>query len=201
MQLFILYDIIKENTVRDIGQQLYGVISVKAKKYTCCFFGHRKIEITDGLVNRLTEIVEDLIIEKEINTFLFGSKSEFDKLCLKVVTELKKKYPHIRRIYVRAEFPYIDENYKAYLLKSYDYTYYPKQLINAGKAVYVERNYDMIDNSNYCIIFYDENYMIPRRKNSKRDLYDYLPVSGTKRAYDYAIKKELQITNVCPTPC
>ena len=172
------------------------MIIVESKEHTCCFFGHRKIEVTDELVNRLKEVVEDLIVEKKIDTFLFGSKSQFDKLCLMVVTEFKKKYPHIRRIYVRAEFPYIDEDYTAYLLKSYDHTYYPERMINAGRAAYVERNYEMIDNSGYCVIYYDENYMPPRRKNSRRDLFDYQPNSGTKRAYDYAVKKNLKILNI-----
>ena len=169
---------------------------MESKKYICCFFGHRKIEVTDELVGHLNKVVEDLITEKKVDTFLFGSKSQFDKLCLHIVTELKKEYPHIRRIYVRAEFPYIDESYTSYLLKRYDHTYYPERMINAGKAAYVERNYEMIDNSSYCIIYFDENYMPPRRKNSKRDLFDYQPKSGTKLAYDYAVKKKLKIVNL-----
>ena len=153
-----------------------------SKENTCCFFGHRKINVNDELISRLTEAVEDLITEKKVDTFLFGSKSEFDKLCLNVVTKLKNKYPHIRRIYVRAEFPYIDEDYTAYLLQSYDHTYYPERIINAGKAAYVERNYEMIDSSGYCIIYYDENYPLPK--------------SGTKRAYDYAVKKNAAVINL-----
>ncbi len=164
--------------------------------YTCCFFGHRRIEATDELASRLKEIIEGLIIEKKVDTFLFGSKSEFDRLCLRVVTELKRTYPHIRRIYVRAEFPYVDKSYTTNLLKRYDRTYYPERMIQAGKAAYVERNYEMIDNSHYCVIYYDENYRPPRRKNSKRDLCDYQPNSGTKRAYDYAQKKGLKIVNI-----
>ena len=148
------------------------------------------------MVSCLNEVVKDLIIEKKVDTFLFGSKSQFDKLCLGVVTEFKKKYPHIRRIYVRAEFSYIGEDYTAYLLKRYDHTYYLERMINVGKAAYVERNHDMIDNSGYCVICYDENYMPPRRKNSRRDLFDYQPSSGTKRAYDYAVKKGLKIVNI-----
>ena len=166
------------------------------KLHTCCFFGHRKIEVTDELVSRLKEGIEELIIEKRVDTFLFGSKSEFDRLCLSVVTELKKKYPHIRRIYVRAEYPYIDEEYTAYLLKRYDQTYYPDRMIKAGRAAYVERNYEMIDNSSYCIIYYDENYMPPRGKNGKSDLFDYQPKSGTKLAYDYAVKNGLKIVKM-----
>ena len=167
-----------------------------SNEHTCCFFGHRKIEFTDDLVSRLKEIVEDLIVEKKVDTFLFGSKSQFDKLSLAVVTELKKKHPHIRRIYVRAEFPYIDEDYTAYLLEMYDHTYYPERMINAGKAAYVERNYEMIDSSSYCVIYYNENYRPPRRNNSRRDLFHYQPSSGTKLAYDYAVKKGLKVINV-----
>ena len=169
---------------------------MKSKKHTCCFFGHRKIKVTDDLVNRLKDIVEDLIIKNEVDVFLFGSKSMFDELCLKVVTELKQKYPHIRRIYVRAEFPYIDEDYRSYLLKSYDHTYYPDRIIKAGKAAYVERNYEMIDNSSYCVIYYDKNYKPPKRKNSKSDATEYQSNSGTKLAYDYAVKKGLEIANL-----
>ena len=40
------------------------VIAMEAKEHTCCFFGHRKIEVTDNLVSRLKEIVEDLIVRK-----------------------------------------------------------------------------------------------------------------------------------------
>ena len=154
---------------------------MNTKATTCCFFGHRKITLTDELVRNLRIAIEHLIVEKKIDTFLFGSKSDFDELCLTTVTELKNKYPHIKRIYVRAEFPYIDEKYQSYLLNKYDKTYYPDRLLNAGRAVYVERNYEMIDKSNYCICYYDGNYK-PQKRNS-----------GTKIAYDYASKKDLQI--------
>ena len=166
------------------------------KLYTCCFFGHRKITETDELKSKLYNEIETLITYKKVHTFLFGSKSQFDDLCYKIVTELKEKYQHIKRIYVRAEFPNIDASYKEYLLESYEDTYYPSKMIDAGKAAYVERNYEMIDNSRYCICYYDENYMPPRRKNSRRDLLDYQPKSGTGIAFDYARKKELNIINL-----
>ena len=166
------------------------------KDKACCFFGHRKINETPELTERLESVIESLIKEKAVNIFYFGSKSEFDSLCLKVVTDLKEKYPHIKRIYVRAEFPYIDDSYKKYLLESYEDTYYPEKMINAGRAAYVERNYEMINNSRYCICYYDENYMPPRRKNSRRDLTDYQPKSGTRMAFDYANKRNLMIYNV-----
>ena len=154
------------------------------KTTTCCFLGHRTIKETEELKERLYEIVERLIVEKSVDTFLFGSKSRFNSLCLSIVTKIKEKYPHIKRVYVRAEFPYIDEEYKSYLLKSYEDTYYPEHIIGSGRAAYVERNYEMIDKSHYCIVYYDEPNAPTTRK------------SGTKIALDYAIKKGKQIINI-----
>ena len=149
------------------------------KKRICCFFGHRKIAKTEKLKIKLYDVVENLIVNEDINIFLFGSKSQFDDLCLEIVTELKEKYSYIKRIYVRAEFAEISDDYKNYLFQYYDDTYYPAKVVNAGKASYVKRNFEMIDNSSFCVVYYDKNYLPPKRRNSKRDLTDYQPKSGT----------------------
>ena len=166
------------------------------KKHSCCFFGHRKINETPELTERLTRTVETLITDKDVRTFYFGSKSQFDDLCHKVVTKLKEKYSHIKRIYVRSAFQHIPDWYEDSLLKHYECTYFPEHMENAGKASYVERNQEMINKSDFCVVYYDENYAPPRRKNSRRDLSDYQPKSGTKVALDYAIKKRICIKNV-----
>ena len=153
------------------------------KENTCCFFGHREIKQTEKLRTSLVAIIEKLILEKEVNTFLFGSKSCFDTLCYSVVTRLKEKHPHIKRIYVRAEYPYISDKYKDYLLERYEDTYYPERINNSGKAIYVERNCELIDNSFYCVVYFDEQNAPTTSK------------SGTKIALDYAVKKGKCIIN------
>ena len=162
----------------------------------CCFFGHRKINETPELVERLTRETEALITENEVNIFYFGSKSQFDDLCHKVTTELKEKYPHIKRVYVRAAFQHIPDWYEDSLFKHYEDTYFPEHMENAGRASYVERNQEMINKSDFCVVYYDENYAPQRRRNSKRDLTDYQPKSGTHIAYDYAVKKKREIINL-----
>ena len=149
-------------------------------KNTCCFLGHRKIEITNELRKKLYNIIEKLIIEENIDTFLFGSKSQFDDLCYQVINELKADYPYIKRIYVRAQFPYINNNYKTYLLQSYEETYYPNNILKAGKSVYVERNCEMINKSKFCIMYFNENYVPPRRNKRNTDLTDYQPKAVQK---------------------
>ncbi|MBR6523759.1 MAG: hypothetical protein IKT39_04030 [Clostridia bacterium] len=59
----------------------------------------------------------------------------------------------------------------------------------------MERNQEMINKSKFCVVYYDENYLPPWRKNSRRDLFDYQPKSGTKVAYEYAVKKKKHIIN------
>ena len=148
---------------------------------TACFFGHRAIDETEDLKRSLTAAIENLIAAEEVDTFLFGSKSRFDSLCLELVTALKEKYPYLKRVYVRAEYPEITEEYKAYLLRSYEDTYYPEKLRNAGRAAYVERNRELIERSRFCIVYYSETHSPATRK------------SGTKAALDYAVKKERRI--------
>ena len=151
------------------------------KENTCCFIGHRTINETEELKKQLIATIEGLITEEEVDTFLFGSKSRFDSLCLALVGGLKEKYPHVKRIYVRAEFPDIGDEYREYLLKLYEDTYYPEKILGAGSAVYVERNREMIDNSRFCIVYYDKAGAPFARK------------SGTKAALDYARKQGKEV--------
>ena len=150
---------------------------------TCCFFGHREINETNELKSRLYAITEELITLCGVDTFLFGSKSRFNGLCYETVSKIKEKYPHIKRIYVRAEYPYITDDYKNYILEGYEDTYYPENMIGAGRIAYVKRNREMIDKSKFCVIYFDECCKPVNRK------------SGTEVALKYAAKRGRRIIN------
>ncbi|MBE5737540.1 MAG: DUF1273 domain-containing protein [Clostridiales bacterium] len=159
-----------------------------------CFIGHRKIEKKEELTLSLKEIVVSLI-NKGVTTFLFGSMSEFDTLSLKVVSELKKEYPFIKRVYVRSAYQNVSKSYQEYLLKFYEQTYFPPKIEKAGKYSYVERNYEMIDNSTYCVFYYNENYAPQANGKLKQDKI-LMRKSGTKTAYNYAVRKKKEIINL-----
>jgi len=145
------------------------------------FLGHRSINESDQLKKRLCVLIEKLILEEGVSTFLFGSKSQFDGLCLELVSQIQKRYPHIKRVYVRAEYPVISERYRGYLLENYEETYYPKKIEGAGRLAYVERNFEMIDKSDFCIVYFDNSNAPTTRK------------SGTRVALDYIIKKKKKL--------
>lgn len=176
----------------------------------CSFFGHRKIEVTEELKQRTKETIEDFIVNQNVRTFLFGSRSDFDDLCHLIVTELKEKYPNINRIaYTCQSETCVLESERAAQEKSYSQLLKRevhllgveeerehKGKYTAGKASYVERNQAMIDDSDYCVFYYDEAYQPEMRKYSKRSLTFYQPKSGTKLAYDYAKRKKKTIINL-----
>lgn len=70
---------------------------------------------------------------------------------------------------------------KTIFIKSYEETLFPKKIIGAGGSIYIERNFEMINNSRFCIVYFDEQNMSERRK------------SGTGIALDYAVKKGKRI--------
>lgn len=166
----------------------------------CCFIGHRKIERTDEMVERLKDIINDLIFNKGVKTFLFGSRSQFDDLCHEIVTELQTKKMEIKRIMYTCHSEYavkreekedLEKIWSKLLkrdvkLKDYDGSMMSDRIFSAGKASYVERNQDMIDASDYCIFYYNSQYLPPKRKYSKRSVGEYQPKSGTELAYEYA---------------
>ena len=159
-----------------------------------CFIGHRNVNKTEKLYLLLKETIKTLI-NQGATSFFFGSKSNFDNLSWEIVTELKSIFPFLKRIYVRSAYQNIKKFYSDYLLKFYEESYFPKKIEKAGRYSYVERNYEMIDNSDYCIFYYNENYE-PEPKISKKAYFPQKIKSGTKIAYEYAVNKNKNIINL-----
>ena len=164
---------------------------------SCCFIGHRNVQETAELYEKIKQTLLRLIQEEDVVFLFFGSKSSFDSLCLKVATEIKSIYPHIQRVYVRSCYQTIESWYRKSLLKEYDDTIIPDGVADAKQASYVKRNRAMIDASDFCVFYYDEDYQPPIKKPYKRSFYTYRPNSGTKVAYEYATKKKKQTINLC----
>lgn len=152
---------------------------------TCCIIGHRDIEKTKELELKVKRIVTELIEKENVTEFLFGSKSEFADFCYGIITKYKNNCSKLKRIYVRAEYPIISDDYYKYLKTFYEDSYfYGEKLIN-NRFSYIRRNQVMIDKSDFCIFYFNERYT-PKTKTQ----------SGTWIAYKYAIKKGKKILNV-----
>ena len=185
-----------------------GVFFMSEK--TCCFIGHRNVPDTEKLRERIRETVLKLINDENATLFLFGSRSDFDSICHDVVTELQEVYPNIKRIAYtcrhetatmkedKAEKERIWSNIlkRPVRFRDYDAEYEHPTKYTSGRANYVERNQAMINDSDFCIFYFDETYKPPRRKYGKSYLSDYQPKSGTATAFAYAVRKKKRMYNL-----
>ena len=176
----------------------------------CCFIGHRKIPSDVSIEKSVRDVIEMLILKENVRIFNFGSRSDFDTLCHSIVTDLKEKYNDIqRRAYtcrsetctLESEREYWEEIYSHFekrpvTLLGVEEEVEHKTKYSSGKASYVERNYAMIDDSDFCVFYYNEKYQPQKRKESKRSIGTYQPKSGTKIAYDNAKRKNKKIINI-----
>ncbi len=149
----------------------------------CSFFGHREIVIDSKLKQQIKETIILLILKENVCIFYFGGFGDFDECCWEIVTELKKTYSHIKRVYCleKEDWQYrknkrpkrlADDRYEdfIYLPLTFDYWY---------TAIYY-RNCAMIEYSDF-VVFYAEE-----KENS-----------GAYKAYKYAVKKKKKIINFC----
>lgn len=158
----------------------------------CSFIGHRAVADRAKVASIVKAQLVSLIETKGVNTFLFGSRSEFDDICHEVVTELREHYPGIERIAYtcKSEWACMENEreehergfsklmHKAVSLKGYESEVEFDKKNTAGRASYIERNQAMIDDSDYCIFYFNEGYS---PHGSTR--------SGTKIAFNYAMRK------------
>lgn len=136
---------------------------------TCTFFGHRQIwENIDGA---LTELLADLIEKQGITNFYVGNQGDFDKIVIRVLKSLRKRYSTIYYTVVLAYLP------KRSLY--YADTIYPEGLEEVPpKYAIIKRNQWMIEQSDVVVTYI--NY----------------PVGGAMKARIYAEKLGKRIINI-----
>lgn len=175
-----------------------------------CFIGHRTIDNAEQIKNKLHHTITTLI-ENGADTFLFGSRSDFDALCHRVVTELQEQFPNLKRIcyntqhetvFISKEERKSYEQFFSHMVKhevhftDYEESVSSKISINANKNTYIMRNKEMIDNSDVCVFYFNKDYLPPKRKTSNKFLPDHQPKSGTSIAFAYAMRSKKQIYNI-----
>lgn len=175
-----------------------------------CFIGHGTITDAEQVKIRLTETVTKLI-KDGIDTFLFGSRSEFNDICWCVVTELQEKFPNIKRIKFNAphevaftskaerencEMLFLHFAHKETHYTDYEEAFDSEKSSRAGKTAYIMRNEEMIDRSDVCVFYYNKDYLPPKRKPTNKYQPERQTKSGTAIACAYATQKKKRIINI-----
>lgn len=177
---------------------------------SCCFIGHRKIEVSNLLEEKLKRVLIYLIEKQGVTNFLFGSKSQFNDFCHVVVTKLQQKYFYIKKIaytcksesvILSSEKEKWEQIYSKFFKKQINLFCYEQEAMyktkyKSNKASYIERNFAMIDDSDFCVFYYDEKYFPPQKDSNKKSYINSNKKSGTKIAYQYAKRKNKRIIRI-----
>lgn len=160
---------------------------------------YRDRELTVKLTDKVKKIVEKLIVENGAEEFLFASGITFNRICLDVVTELKIKYPHIRRIFITMYKVYRKRD-RDYLMKCFDSLKEPENSREKGQFPSIKANQKIIDECDYLIAYYDKNAKCKYcyYEDVKISLNDNQtqPKSEIKVALNYAFSNNVDFVNL-----
>lgn len=148
---------------------------------SCSIFGHSKIEITDSLKEKIYLTFERLVERENVGYFYFGGLGEFDDLCWQVVTDLKWKYPNIKRIFCLSDPRHQRASKRPKWLKKEDYE----------EIVYLDLNFDYW----YSRIYY-RNVEMVNRSDFVVFYVEHSEGSGAYKILKYAVMKKKQIINI-----
>lgn len=125
-------------------------------KVACCF-GHRDI-FREGS-DTLDLVVERLIVDENVKTFMTGGMGQFDSKFAASVRRLKLKHPDIELFLVLPYFSNALNTYKNYYEEMYDEIIVPDAVIGAHpKSAITKRNRWMAEKSDFIVGFVHRDF-------------------------------------------
>ena len=121
----------------------------------CVFFGHRFILDKGPVKARLTEVILDLIRNKNVDEFWLGGYGDFDHLAFEVLCDIQKEYPAIKRVLALAYFPKDQEDYD-WKKRFYDHVFCPEGIEEGPlRFAICRRNKWLAQNADFVVCYVD----------------------------------------------
>ncbi|MBQ8194325.1 MAG: DUF1273 family protein [Oscillospiraceae bacterium] len=121
------------------------------KQTTATVIGHNECRDVDTDHLR-AELIQ--LINSGVTTFISGGTGGFDRLCARMIHELKKSFPHIRSYIV---IPYLDQ--KIFEPSCFDGSEFPECLETVPYRYRIShRNRWMADNAAYAVCYVTHSY-------------------------------------------
>lgn len=117
------------------------------KVKSCAFFGHRVGNYTD-VEGHLKEILIHLIEKEGVAQFYSGGRGAFDQLGVRLVAELKKRYPDIK---ITRVLSYIPKEKEEYTPLYFDDSVYLLERQVPAKYAIIETNKLLVDKADFII--------------------------------------------------
>lgn len=146
--------------------------------YRVAFFGHRRIYNIREIEEKLVPILNELILTKEYVEFYIGRNGDFDELVASVIKRVQKQLDRGNNVMILT-LPYTVRDIE-YYADYYDEIVIPDAIGRAHpKAAITLRNRWMVETCDLVICY------IEREEG------------GTYAAVKYAMKKNMEIINIC----
>lgn len=134
------------------------------------FCGHSDAILTSDEEKRLKDVILSVLKETPDAVFYLGGYGNFDNLCNRMLKEIQKEFPNLKRVFVT---PYLDPDRS--VLKNaegnYDEILYPFWDKIFPRSAIEKRNRWMIDKSDIVIGYICRSY------------------GGAAKTFDYALQK------------
>ena len=148
---------------------------------TCCFLGHK--DTPPSICGKLEEVIEKLITENGVDSFLMGNQGNFDSMALSILRSMKAQYPYISYNVVLAYMPTEREVWNPY---KYGETLLPEGIEDVHPKFAISwRNKWMVNESDIVIAYVSHSW------------------GGAAKYVEMANKKRKRIVNIamfCPAP-
>lgn len=168
------------------------------EKKVCCFASNKNLIDIEKLKPNLKREIKKLIIDFSASEFYVCLESNFDRLCVKCLKEIKYEYPHIRLCLVLTDFLKIRTNNLFNEIIHLNFEKITKQFIRLSTFNW------LIGNSDY-LISVEENKSERQLKLTVKDLSDKDLLFFTVRLKMLRIKSGLsqselaKVINVSPS--
>ena len=114
---------------------------------TCAFLGNATLFNVKETADKIRQAVEDLISHKQVDTFLVGTKGEFENLSHKIMEQIQFDYPNIKIMLVIA---YVKDLERCPY--NFDDVYYPTEVELSNKRWSISRRNEwIIEQTDYII--------------------------------------------------
>ena len=138
------------NVLAGIKKWRARTVELQKREKVCTFFGHA--DSPTNIKKEIQKVIEDLILQKGVNTFYVGTNGNFDRMVQSVLIDLKKQYPNLECCTVLAYMPGIKSEFDVAYEKLE--TLYPDGLEKVPKRFAIDwRNKWMVQQSDYVISY------------------------------------------------
>ncbi len=125
------------------------------RKKVCSIWGHK--EANPEKKEDIEKLLTYLVLNKDVEIFLFFDFNKFSFLCYDVINKVKQKYPNVKRVFISSDQTVSRIGYKI------EHFIFDNYIFKLDKINYSFKDYEIVMKSDFLLIQLVENGKWDRR--------------------------------------